>query len=79
MNSVFIKSGNQIFNREHVCGVQYNTIETLRFNDVHHSKLSVFTVDGKEIIFYDRNADILWEVLSDSSLDLTPNPVVENK
>lgn len=76
MQSLFIKSGNQIFNREHVCGVEYFKFpESTRFEQ-HSSALIVYTINGKEIKFYDRKADILWEVLSDSSLDLTPNPDV---
>lgn len=80
MQSVFIKSGNQIFNREQICGVQYNKADEMpdmfRFNGAHKSKLSLFTVDGREVIFYDRKADILWDVLSDSAIDLTPKASV---
>lgn len=67
MNSLFLKVGNQIINREHVCGVQYNTFSN---QPEHTSKLIVFTVDGREIIFYDQDADLLWEIFDASAFTI---------
>lgn len=73
MESLFIKVGNQIFNRINVCGVEYKTFSEEDSKLVGcKSKLRLFTVDGKEVLFANEQADILWTMFSESSLDLTP-------
>ena len=66
MKSVFIKSGNQIFNREQICTVWYE-----EFSD-QPNVIHVYTTDGGGIQFTGKNAEILWKAMSDSSLDLSP-------
>lgn len=71
MNSLFIRVGNQIINRELVCGVEYKKFSQADAKFVGaKSRLTVFTTDGKEVVFKDENADLLWDVFNSASLSL---------
>lgn len=69
----FIKCGNQTVCLEHVCGAEYKKFgaQDSKFLG-YSSSLRIFTVDGKEVLFLDRNADQMWELLNSAALDVTP-------
>ncbi len=60
----FIKLQNQIVNFEQICGVEYKKFdkETQKILG-YMSRCSVFTTDGRETIFTDKNADKIWDLL----------------
>ena len=70
MNTL-IKYGNQMFRLESVCGTEYKKFsEKDRPITGCASKLTVFTNDGREIVFKDAGADVVYSALLDMSLDL---------
>lgn len=71
MNSVFIKVGNHIINREQVTRVEYKKFSDHDATILNASSMiMIYTADGGSQRFTDNDADLWWDVFEGSSLAL---------
>jgi len=71
--SLFIQCENQIVNREQICGAEFKKFDAKDAEILGASSiLIIYTADGNCIKFKNAAADVMWTMLCDAAIDLTP-------